>query len=133
MPFQWVVVSSVYYSLKNDNNITNFAWKEAFDFLLHARFHKELVDLLKNSDLMQKSRIQMLSGFLRALKSKEQLNRFLNPPDMYNFDILFAFLQFIGIDDQKARELAQNCVSTTSFQGVIDYLSAQGVSEYLPF
>ena len=52
---------------------------------------------------------------------------------MYNFDILFAILQFIDADDRKARELAKNCVPTMSFQGVIDYLSAQGVIEYLPF
>lgn len=65
----------------------------------------------------------MLSDFLRVLRDKELLNRFLNPPDMYNFDILFAFLQFIGINDQKAHELAQTCVDTISFQGVIDYLS----------
>ena len=123
VPFECVVVYSVYSSLKNDNNITYIGWECAFDFLLDARFHKELRDLLKKSDFVQKSRKQMLYGFFQALQKEEKLNTVFNRRDMYNFYILFAILQFIAIDDSKAYELAQNCVSTTSFQRVIDYLS----------
>ena len=56
LPFQCVVVSSVYYYLKNDDSEFHFVWKDAFNFLLDARFHKELRDLLKNGDFVQKNR-----------------------------------------------------------------------------
>ena len=65
----------------------------------------------------------MLSGFIEALKDKQKRQGWGQDLDIYNFDIIFAFLQFINIDDEKARELAQNCVHTMSFQGIIDYLS----------
>ncbi len=58
LPFQCVVVSSVYYYLKNDDSEFHFVWKDAFNFLLDARFHKELRDLLKNGDFVQKNRKQ---------------------------------------------------------------------------
>ena len=133
VPFECVVVSSVYFYLKNYENPTCFAWGCAFDFLLDARFHEELLELLKKEDLTQENRIQMLYGFREVLQDKEESNMILNSPEMYNFDILFAILQFIDADESKAHELAKNCVHTMSFQDVIDYLSAQGVIEYLPF
>ena len=123
VPFECVVASSVYYALKSDDSEFHFAWESALDFLLHPRFHKELRELLKNGDFVQKSRKRMLSGFRQALQRKQKYKILSLPPEIYNFDIIFAFLQFIGIDDQKAHELAKYCVSTNSFQGVIDYLS----------
>ena len=123
LPFQCVVVSSVCSFLKNDDNTTNRVWEKALHFLLDARFYKELVHLLKKEGLMQKNREGMLLNFLQVLPNKQNLNRIDNSAEMYNFYILFAFLQLIKIDDQKAHELAQNCVDTMSLQGIIDYLS----------
>jgi hypothetical protein len=56
VPFQCVVVSSVYYALKNDITKSNFAWRFACNLLLHPRFHKELRDLLKKDNFVQENR-----------------------------------------------------------------------------
>ena len=122
VPFQCVVASSVYYSLQNDNT-TNVAWKYACDFLLDPLFHKELLELLKKGDLMQKNRKKMLSGFLKALQRKQKYKILSLPPEIYNFDIIFAFLQLMTRDESTAHELAKNCAATMSFQSIIDYLS----------
>ena len=123
LPFQGVGVCSVYYSLKNNDSEFHFAWESAFDFLLHPRFHKELRELLKKGDLLQKSRIRMLYGFLDVLQNQQKRQSWGQDPEIYNFHTLFAILQLITRDASKARKLTQNCVSTISFQGVINYLS----------
>ena len=122
VPFECVVTSSVYYSLQN-NTTTNVAWKYACDFLLDPLFHKELLELLTKGDLIQKDRERMLSGFLQVLPNKQNLNRIGNSPEMYNFDIIYAILQLIAINESTAHELAKNCADTMSLQGIIDYLS----------